>query len=304
MPKLKIQRNIGSLEKQEARAAFVFVLPFFIGFIIFQFAPLFYAFFISFVDLNNFKPLNAVQWVGLANYTAIWKDPIAVSSYLKSFYYTILYVPFLTAVGFIAAVLLNKHFYWKSFSRSLFLMPYVANIVAISIVFSLLFDPFGGFVNALLKVLGISNPPLWFASAKMAIPTTAMVAIWLNFPFQMIVYLAALQGVSKELYEAADIDGASKLKKLVSITLPIISPTSFFLVITATIGSFQNFTIFNALTKGGPGTASRVSSLNIYEEAFSFNHYSYAAAQAIVLFLIIMVISVIQWGGQKKWVHY
>lgn len=304
MLRSNIKRNHLSLEKQEARVAFTFVLPFFIGFIIFGVAPFLYAFFISFVDYNDFKPLNSLKWAGLSNYTAILKDQIALSSYLKSFYYTIIYVPLLTLVGFLAAVLLNKHFYWKSFSRSLFLMPYIANIVAISIVFSMLFDPFGGIVNSLLKVIGIENPPLWFAGSKTAIPTTAIVAVWANFPFQMIVYLAALQGVSKDLYEAAEIDGATKWQKLVKITLPIVSPTTFFLVITATIGSFQNFTIFNALTRGGPGTASRVSSLNIYEEAFSLNHYSYAAAQAIILFVIIMVISAIQWGGQKKWVHY
>lgn len=304
MSESKIKRNHMSLEKQEARVAFTFVLPFFIGFVIFGIAPFLYALFISFVDFNDFKPLNSLKWAGLSNYTAIFKDQIAMSSYLKSFYYTIIYVPLLTIVGFLSAVLLNKHFYWKSFSRSLFLMPYIANIVAISIVFSMLFDPFGGIVNSLLKLIGVENPPLWFAGSQTAILTTAIVAVWANFPFQMIVYLAALQGVSRDLYEAAEIDGATKWQQLVRITLPIVSPTTFFLVITATIGSFQNFTIFNALTRGGPGTASRVSSLNIYEEAFSFNHYSYAAAQAIVLFLIIMVISAIQWGGQKKWVHY
>ncbi|CAN7389490.1 sugar ABC transporter permease [Paenibacillus sp. LjRoot153] len=304
MYKLNKKKNNMSLEKQEAKAAFIFIIPFFIGFLMFGIAPFLYALFISFVDFNDFKALNTLKWAGLDNYIAIFKDSIALSAYFKSFYYTIIYVPLLTIVGFFAAVLLNRAFYWKSFSRSLFLMPYVANIVAISLVFSMLFDPFGGFVNSLLNVIGIENPPLWFAGSKTAILTTAIVAAWANFPFQMVVYLAALQGVSKDLYEAAEIDGATKIQQLFKITLPIVSPTSFFLVITATIGSFQNFTIFNALTRGGPGTSSRVSSLNIYEEAFSLNHYSYSAAQAILLFLIIMVISAIQWRVQKKWVHY
>lgn len=293
-----------SLEKQEARAALVFVLPFFIGFIIFGLAPFFYALYISFMDFNSFKSLDSLEWSGLSNYKAILNDSVAVSSYFKSFYYTILYVPLLTIAGFMAAVLLNKSFYWKTFSRSLFLMPYVANIVAISIVFTMLFDPFGGMVNTLLTKIGVDHPPLWFAGTKTAILTTALVAVWANFPFQMIVYLAALQGVPRDLYEAAEIDGATKWQQLSRITLPLVSPTTFFLVITATIGSFQNFTIFNALTRGGPGIASRVASLNIYEEAFSLNHYSYSAAQAIVLFVIILLISAIQWGGQKKWVHY
>lgn len=300
----KQKRRRLSLEKQEARAALVFVLPFFIGFVIFGLAPFFYALYISFMDFNSFKALGSMKWAGLSNYTAILNDSIALSSYFKSFYYTIIYVPLLTAAGFLAAVLLNKSFYWKTFSRSLFLMPYVANIVAISIVFTMLFDPFSGIVNTVLTKVGVDHPPLWFAGSKTAILTTALVAVWANFPFQMIVYLAALQGVPGDLYEAAEIDGATKWQQLTKITLPLVSPTTFFLVITATIGSFQNFTIFNALTRGGPGVASRVSSLNMYEEAFSLNHYSYSAAQAIVLFLIILLISAIQWGGQKKWVHY
>lgn len=300
----KDKRRRLSLDKQEARAAFVFVLPFFIGFVIFGLAPFFYALYISFMDFNSFKSLDSLKWTGLSNYKAIFHDSVALSSYFKSFYYTVIYVPLLTAAGFTAAVMLNKTFHWKAFSRSLFLMPYVANIVAISIVFTMLFDPFGGIVNTVLMKMGVDNPPLWFAGSGTAILTTALVAVWANFPFQMIVYLAALQGVPSDLYEAAEIDGASRWQRLTRITLPLVSPTTFFLVITATIGSFQNFTIFNALTRGGPGIASRVSSLNIYEEAFSLNHYSYSAAQAIVLFVIILLISAIQWGGQKKWVHY
>ncbi|MHA0856302.1 carbohydrate ABC transporter permease [Paenibacillus sp. CMAA1364] len=297
-------KKMNRMQKQEARAALLFVLPFFIGFVIFGLAPFLYAVFISFMDYNDFKPFSDLKWAGFDNYIAIFDDQIAMSSYLKSFLYTIIYVPLLTIAGFLGAVLLNKFFYFKTLSRSLFMVPYVANIVAISIVFSMLFDPFGGVINTLLNGLGIENPPLWFAGSSTAILSVALVAVWANFPFQMIVYLAALQGVPRDLYEAAEIDGASRWRKMVSITLPMVSPTSFFLVITATIGSFQNFTIFNALTRGGPGTASRVSSINIYEEAFSFNHYSYASAQAVILFLIILVISAIQWGGQKKWVHY
>jgi len=292
------------LLKQEFHAAFIFIMPFFIGFIIFNMIPFLYTFFISVMNYNEFKPLSSMRWDGLTNYITLFHDPTALTSYLKSFYFTIIYVPGVTIVGFLAAVLLNRKFYLKTLSRSFFLMPYVANIVAISVIFSVFFDPFGGPVNQILASIGVANPPLWFAGRLTAIPALACVATWQNFSFQMVVYLAALQSVPRELYEAAEMDGASRWKKLKNITIPLVSPASFFLIVAATIGSFQNFTIVYAFTRGGPGISSRVSAVNIYEEAFTFNHYSYAAAQAVVLFGLIMIISISQWRLQKKWVHY
>lgn len=295
--------RISQLGYREKGAALIFVLPFIIGFIVFNVIPMLYSIVISLMDYNSFKPLSKIGFTGVDNYTRVFNDPIALGAFVKSFIYTLFYVPGLIILSFIMAMLLNKTFALRGLTRTLILMPYVANVVAVSIVWSILLDPFGGPINQLIEMFGVT-PPMWLSGVKTALPTIAGINVWQSLAFQTIVFLAALQGVNRELYEAADMDGASRLRRLWSITLPAISPTTFFLVITSIIGSFQNYASVRMLTNGGPGTSSRVISLNIYEEAFTLNHYSYASAQAMILFAIVLVITIIQWKGQKRWVHY
>ncbi len=290
--------------RKEERTAFWFVAPFIIGFLLFYMFPTFYALVISFLDYNSFRELKNLQFVGLDNYSRIFNDVIALSAYVKSFLFTAIFVPVQIILALLLAVLFNKKFYMKTFSRTLIMMPYVTNIVAVTIVFSILLNPFDGIVNTILKAAGVEEPPLWLGGIDSALPTVALIQVWHTLAFPTITFLGALQAVPAELYEAADIDGASHWKKLRLVMLPMISPTTFFLVVTGIIGSFQNYAIFKNLTNGGPGTSSRVISLNIYEEAFVYNHFSYASAQAILLFLFILGITLFQWGVQKKWVHY
>ena len=139
---------------------------------------------------------------------------------------------------------------------------------------------------------------------KTVLPVTIFIHVWQSAALNTIVFLAALQDVPEELYESSEIEGANWLQKLLHITLPMISPATFFLVINNLIVSFSNYALIKNLTKGGPGIATRVSVFNIYEEAFTYNHFSYSSAQATILFLILLIITIIQWKGQKKWVHY
>lgn len=289
------------MKSGEAKAGLLFILPFLLGFIIFNLFPLIYAFYISMVDYNTLKP--SYNFIGFDNFVRIFNDNIAIKAYWNSFLYTLVYVPVLIVLSFFLAMLLNRKFFLRPVSRTMILIPYVANVVAIAMVFSVILDPYDGPVNAFLQMIGIETPPMWLAGIGTALPTIALINVWQSLSFQTIVYLAALQGVPNELYEAADLDGAGKWRKMLNVTLPIVSPTTFFLVITSIIGSFQNYASVRALTNGGPGVASRVISLNIYEEAFTYNRYSYAAAQAILLFAVILVITIIQWKGQKRWVH-
>ncbi|MBQ4899239.1 sugar ABC transporter permease [Paenibacillus sp. Marseille-P2973] len=291
-----------SMKSSEAKAGIGFILPFLAGFLIFNLFPLLYAFYISLVDYNTLKP--SFNFIGFDNFTRIFHDPIALQAYWSSFLYTLIYVPALIVLSFFLAVLLNRKFFLRPVSRTMILIPYVANVIAIAMVWSMILDPYDGPVNAFLHLIGVQNPPMWLGGTKTALPTIALVNVWQSLSFQTIVFLAALQGVPKELYEASELDGAGRWKKVRNVTIPLVSPTTFFLVITSVIGSFQNYASVRALTNGGPGVASRVISLNIYEEAFTYNRYSYAAAQAILLFGVILVITIIQWRGQKKWVHY
>jgi multiple sugar transport system permease protein len=202
------------------------------------------------------------------------------------------------------AYLMNKSFKFRTFSRTMIFMPYVANVMAVSIVFNVILNPFEGPVNAFLRIIGVENPPMWLIDPKMALPVTALVATWQNLTFQTIVFLAAMQEVPAELFEAADIEGAGSWTTFRRIILPWISPTTFFLVVTTIIGSTQNFSGIYTLTRGGPGEATEVAIINIYKNAFEFNKFSFASAQSLILFAILLVITIIQWKGQKKWVHY
>jgi multiple sugar transport system permease protein len=298
-----------SLERQEEVAAWTFIAPFVIGFAIFTVIPILYTIFLSFTHsntLNSFSKglLRGQEFYGLQNFLAVFKDTITMNSFLRGFEFAAIYVIALISVPLILAVLLNNDFYMKKFTRTVILLPYVTNTVAIAIAFGLLFSPFGGPVNTILNMLGVKNLPLWYQGTATALPMAALTEAWHNQAFQIIVFLAALQDVPKELYESAQMDGASPWVKFRYITLPLISPTTFFLVISSFVGSFNNYAAIKLYTDGGPGTASRTITYNIYETTFTFNHYSNAAAQSVILFIVILLVTIIQWKGQKKWVHY
>lgn len=297
----------GSMEKQEAKVAIFFLAPFIIGYIIFEMIPILSAIGMSFVDLNSLrgvKDFSSINFVGLQNYIHVFKDSDALMAYGRSLLFTLYYVPALNIFALILAMLITRQLYLKTAIRTMIFIPYVSNIVAVAILWGSLLNPFGGPVNELLKSLGIQNPPMWLFGNNTALPTIAGISVWKDVAFQMIVYMAAINNVPKELYESADVEGASKFTQFMKITIPMISPTIFAMVVTSIINSFQNYAIVKTMTDGGPGDASRVAVVNIYQQAFEYNKFSYASAQAIVLFLIILVVTIIQWKGQKKWVHY
>jgi len=305
---VKKKRKTMSIRKQEAITAYIFVAPFVLGYLVFTFIPVLFSVFISFIDFNRLGHLEyvlggMVEFVGFKNFTRIFTDKIALEAFFKSFLYIIYFVPGRMVFGLLLAVFFNKEFYLRKLSRTLVLVPYVTNIVAVTIIFAIILDK-NGIVNSLLKLIGINDPPMWLFNASTVLPVTAFIGVWQSLALVVIVYLAALQGVPTDLYEACSLDGANSVQKFFHVTLPLISPTTFFLIINNVILAFSNFALIKNLTGGGPGTASRVAVINIYEEAFTFNHYSYAAAQSIVMFIIILIFSAIQWKGQKKWVHY
>ncbi|MBA9087692.1 multiple sugar transport system permease protein [Fontibacillus solani] len=296
-----------SIKKQESLVGYIFIIPFVAGFLIFGLLPMLFAVTISFMDINDLKSmasLENVSFAGFDNYKNFFMDTEALHSFLRTFTFAIVYVPALIIISLLLAVLMNKRYWGKNLTSTFIFMPYVSNIVAIGIVMSLLLDPSDGPVNQFLRMIGIANPPQWLIGQHTALPTTALVSAWQGLAFYIIVYSVALRNVPKDLYEAASIDGATPWKKFFHITLPQISPTTFMLSITAIIGSLQNFAIIKNLTNGGPGNATTVASMNIMTEAFEYNHFSYATSQAIVLFAFCLLVTFVQWRGQKRWVHY
>lgn len=291
---------------RDGGTALLFVAPFLLGFFVFNLLPMLYSLFLSLVNFNSFTEVKTDEFYGLKNYARAFADRLAMDSFGRSFYFSAVYVVGIIVLSFLAASLLNRKLFLRTASRTMIYMPYVANVVAIGIVWSIVLNPFGGPVNTLLKLLGVPETalPEWLTGVRSVLPTIAGIKVWQNLAFQTIVFLAALQEVPRELYECAQLDGAGWWRRLFRITLPLISPTTFFLLVVTIIGSFNSFALVKALTNGGPGSSTRIITLFIYEQAFRYSYFSYSNALACLLFVFILLVTVLQWRLQKRWVHY
>lgn len=283
-------------------AGTLFLLPAFILFCMFILYPLLYGFYISFTDYGGFnlKP----DFVGLDNYQRLFSDQYFIISLKNNLIYTLLFVPLTIIASLLSAVALNNILHLKKYMRMAFYFPQITSMVSIAIVWGLLLNPSSGPINYMLKVIGISNPPEWLMSSDWALIAVVIVAVWKSFGYYMIILLAGLQGIPNYLYESAELDGAGKIKQFFYITLPSLSPTLFIVVVLTIIGSFQVFDLVSVMTDGGPGRSTNVLVFRIYQEAFLNYRMGYASAMSIVLFLLIMIISFIQFRLEKKWVTY
>src|SRR5690625_4282276 len=213
--------------------------------------PIIATFLLSFVDWKFVVGLEQMQWVGFDNFKLIFSDQVFVKSLINNSLF-ILSVPICMILSLFLAVIIDQHVYLKSFFKVAFFMPYISSVVAVAVVWQVLFHPSAGPINQVLMSFGIENPPLWIADPNFALVSVMLIHIWISVGFNLIVYIAGLQSIPKELYEAADIDGAGVWYKFKSITLPLISPTTFFLLITGIIATFKVFDLIAVLTKGGP----------------------------------------------------
>ncbi|MDR1970809.1 MAG: sugar ABC transporter permease [Treponema sp.] len=289
-------------QTKENIAGYIFILPYLIGFIIFQGLPFVIAFVLGFTNIKFISRLEGVGFTGLANFIRMFGDPETMAALLRSGIYTVLYVPLILVSGFIFALLINQKIRLTNLIKTLLFLPYVSNMIAVSVIFKLLLSPDGPIIGFFAS-LGIDVfPPLY--DLNFALPTVVVIAVWSGMGLYMITFLAALQGVPSELLEAAKIDGAGSVRRVFSVIIPVITPTAFFLVISAIITSLQNFTIIQTFTAGGPGRATTVLSIQIVRTAFTAYQTGYASAQAIILFIIVLFITLIQWKGQKQWVTY
>ncbi|ABX43389.1 carbohydrate ABC transporter permease [Lachnoclostridium phytofermentans] len=296
-------RTNGSKEqKKENRYGWLFISPYLIFFTIFTGIPFLIAIVMSFLNVKYITRLDNLKFVGFQNFIKIFKNKEIIASLLRTFQYSLVYVPLIMVVGFALAFILNKGVFLKNTTRSLVFMPYVSNMVAVAVIFKVLLGNNSPIIVA-LRNMGF-NPPLLLQDLKLALPTVAIISVWKGVGLNMVVYLGALQEVPSELIEAAQIDGATKWQRIRKVIIPMISPTTFFLTISSIIGSFQNFTCIQALTEGGPGQATTVMSVNIVRTAFTKFDTSLASAMALIMFVIVMIVTLIQWRGQKKWVNY
>ena len=286
---------------QENLIAYSFILPNLIGFTLFTLIPMVFAFILSFM---NWDGANAITFAGIDNFKRLLTDETFMISLKNTFAYALGTVPFTMAASLSLALLLNQPLKGRNIFRVINFFPYVSSLVAAAVVWNMIFHPTMGPVNEVLRLLGVKHPPRWSTDKDWAMITVIMASIWKNMGYYMILYLAALQGIPAYLYEAANIDGAGAWEKFRFITVPMLTPTTFFVSIMLTINCFKVFDLIKVMTDGGPGRATNVLVTHIYNTAFKEYSFGYSSAISMVLFVIVLLVTVIQFRAEKKWVSY
>ncbi|HHX45460.1 MAG TPA: sugar ABC transporter permease [Chloroflexi bacterium] len=288
--------------RREALEGYLWISPWLVGLLIFTAGPILVSLFLGF---TTYKIGGTPEWVGLENYRyAFFDDKLFWPSLGRTGYYAVFTVILGISGSLLLAILLDKVVRARALYRAMYYLPSLTPAVATAILWKWLLHPQVGLVNDLLRHIGIKGPG-WLTSTTWAIPSMILISLWGSVGGgRMIIFLAGLQGVPTELYEAADIDGASPRHKFWRITIPMISPTILFNLVLGVIGSFNVFTLSYVATEGGPNYATWFYMLHLYYNAFSFFQMGYASSLAWILFIIVMVLSFVQIKTSQRWVYY
>lgn len=287
------------MNKSTTKWVWLFLSPQLVGLIIFSLIPVVIAIGLSFMSWDGF---GARTFVGIQNYINQFSNPDFWTATYNTLLYTLLTVPIGLSLALVLAVALNKRT-GKNVYRLFFFMPVVTSSVSVSVMWMWILNGDIGILNQVLGMIGIQGPN-WLTDTRIVMLSIAVLSIWWQLGYNMVIFLAGIQNISKSYYEAAQMDGASKLQQFFNITLPMLSPTTFFLSIMAIISSFQVFDQAFVLTRGGPGKASYTLVYHIYQQAFIDFRFGSSAAGAVILFAAILVLTLIQFYAQKRWVHY
>lgn len=291
--------NHGYNRRRETLVAYLFLSPWLFGFIVFLAGPMLASLYFSFTE---YKVIAPPRWIGLANYTRMLTDDLFFKSLDVSARYTLLSVPIGIAAALAIALLLHQPIIGRGIFRLIFYLPSIISGVAVATVFAWIFNYRFGVLNYLLSFVGIAGPN-WLGHPRWALWAFVIMSLW-GVGGNVVIFLAALQGVPKALYEAADLDGANDSQKFWNITLPLISPAILFVAITGIIYTFQTFTQAFVLTQGGPANATLFYLYYLYKNAFTWFEMGYASALAWVLFLIIITCTMLLLRTSNQWVYY
>lgn len=290
-----------SRKYQEWFWGYVFVLPVMVGFFLFMVYPMLTGISLSFTKWSGFGPR---EWVGFANYAKMFRDAHFIKAVWNTVYYTIGILLIGVPLALLLAMLLNQKFLkGRNLFRLIYYLPVVTMMAAVSMVWKWLLSPNYGLVNYFLGLVGLPKVN-WLLDPHWAMPGLILMSIWKGTGFNAVIFLAGLQGIPKTFYEAAEIDGATGWHRFRYITLPLLSPTTFFVIITTMIHSAQIFQQAYILTEGGPREATTTIVYYIYKNAFEWFKMGYSCAQGVFLLLILIVATLVQWRIQKRWVHY
>lgn len=301
MNEMKKSSRVMSKQMRNNLVAYSFILPNFLGFAIFTLGPVIFAFILAFLNWDGNNPMT---FAGFDNFKKLITDSRFHDALLNTILYVVGTVPLTMACALGLAVVLNQKVKGRNFFRTVSFFPYVASLVAVAAVWNMIFNPANGPVNMVLSKLGVENLPGWAADKHWALITVILFSVWKSMGYYMVIYLAGLQGISGDLYEAAGLDGANAWQKFKNITWPMLSPTTFFVTIMLTINSFKVYDQMYMITQGGPGTSTLVLVYHIYNVAFKNWDLGYASAISMVLFLLVLIVTIVQFKGEKKFVNY
>ena len=295
-------------DSKEVRAAYVFLIPSLIGMVIFSLLPLIVSAVISLTDWNGLDRLLDTgflsrHFVGLQNFADILTGQEFWKVLLNTIKFIVLYIPFMLCASLLVAFLLSRAKKGVGIFRVMYYIPVLTSWVAASLIWKSVLSPEYGAINNILKFIGIRGPD-WLLSESWAMPAIALVSVWKDMGFFGLILLSGIIAIDKSYYEAASIDGAGSVSRFFRITLPLLTPSVFYVLIISLINSFQLFPQIMIMTEGGPNGVTQVMVERIYKYGFNYHKMGYASAFSWLLFVIIMICTMIQMKGQNRWVNY
>ena len=293
-------RTINPQRLRDNLTGYLFIGPQLFGIVVFVLIPLFYALYLS---LYRWDLLSPPRYVGLSNFTEALNSRVFWSAVRSTLSYSALYIPLNIGLALLFALLLNQ-IRGKVVFRTLFFLPVITNSVAASLVWAWLLNADFGLINQGLKSVGVVAPPRWLLSPDSAMLGIVLMSVWWTVGVNMVIFLAGLQGIPAIYYEAAALDGANSRQRFLHVTLPMLSPTIFFVLVITIIGSLQVFDQILVLTNGGPADSTRVFVMYLYTEAFQRFRMGTSSAAALMLFAVLLVLTIMQFRLQRRWVHY
>ena len=282
--------------RRHALVPYAFIAPNVVLFTAFSFLPLLYA---AYISLHDWSLIGDPEWLGLKNYVRLGRDPLFWRALVNTALYAVSTVPTSMAAGLLLALAMNRRFPLRVFLRSVYFMPVVVSAVATGTIAAWLFNDNYGVVNAILVRAGLGRIA-WLSTPAWALPSLAIATVWVRVGFNMVVYLAALQSIPQTYFEAARIDGASTLSQFRHITVPLLAPATFLLLILDTIFSFQVFDLIYVMTGGGPGFSTTMVVQYIFKSAFVTSEMGYASAMGVALYVLILVFTIVQWRASRQ----
>ncbi|HAX96964.1 MAG TPA: sugar ABC transporter permease [Prolixibacteraceae bacterium] len=289
------------MRKTSLKYVLIFLVPSLIGFTVFNIVPILSSLVLAFTKWDLLTPL---EFVGINNFIHMFtKDPIFWPSLGRTLLYSSMSIPLGIFTSLILALAMNRPLKGIAIFRVIYFVPYVSSMIAVSMVWKWLYNDQFGLINTFLSFLGL-QPQSWLSNATLVIPSLVIMDVWKGAGFGMLIYLAALQGIPEQLYEAATVDGANAFQSFFKITLPLLGPAHFYMLVTGLINGFQVFDSVYLMTQGGPGFASRVFAYNLYQSAFRQFQMGYASSMAWFLFFIIFAVTLLQFkrlGGKVEY---